>query len=60
MTDGNSKALPIATTLGLKFCCAACDQKLAKSGGIILPVTISQSASLNAEIKLEKSSFKGW
>src|SRR6516165_9841411 len=46
-TEGNSSALPMVTTLGWKFCCAACDQNVEKSGGIILPTTISAPASLN-------------
>ena len=57
MEDGNSKALPMVTTLGLKPCWAACDQKVAKSGGIITPVTISTPAFLKAEICDEKSLF---
>ncbi len=60
MTDGNSSALPMVTIFGLKPCCAACDQNVAKSGGIMLPVTISQPASLKAEICAVKSSFSGW
>jgi hypothetical protein len=43
--------------LGLKPCCAACDQKVAKSGGIMLPVTISALTALNAEICDVKSLF---
>ena len=31
----------MVTIFGLKPCCAACDQNVAKSGGIMLPVTIS-------------------
>src|SRR5262245_19680339 len=60
MTDGNSSALPMVTTFGRKPCCAACDQKVAKSGGIMLPVTISQPAFLNAEICAVKSLLTGW
>ncbi len=57
MVEGNSNALPMVTILGLKPCCAACDQKVAKSGGIMLPVTISASCALNAAICEEKSLF---
>src|SRR5579884_3190800 len=57
ITDGNSSALPMVTILGRKPCCAACDQNVAKSGGIILPVTISQPAALKAEICDVKSLF---
>ena len=56
-TEGNSSALPMVTTLGWKPCCAACDQNVAKSGGIILPVTISAPASLNRVIWEVKSLF---
>ena len=57
MTEGNSSAFPMVTILGLKPCCAACDQKVAKSGGIMLPVTISALTALNAEICDVKSLF---
>ena len=50
----------MVTTFGLKPCCAACDQNVAKSGGIITPVTISAPAFLNAAIWDEKSLFIGW
>ena len=60
ITEGNSSALPMVTIFGLKPCCAACDQKVAKSGGIMLPVTISAPAALNAEICEEKSLFISW
>ena len=56
-TDGNSSALPMVTILGWKPCCAACDQKVAKSGGIMLPTTICAPAALNAEICEVKSLF---
>ena len=57
MTDGNSSALPMVTIFGRKPCCAACDQKVAKSGGIMLPVTICAPTALNAEICDVKSLF---
>jgi hypothetical protein len=57
MTEGNSSALPMVTIFGRKPCCAACDQNVAKSGGIILPVTISALTALNAEICEVKSLF---
>ena len=57
ITEGNSSALPMVTIFGLKPCCAACDQNVAKSGGIMLPVTISAPAALNAAICEEKSLF---
>ncbi len=60
ITDGNSSALPMVTIFGLKPCCAACDQKVAKSGGIMLPVTISAPAALKAEICAVKSLFITW
>src|SRR5262249_9353750 len=60
MTEGNNKALPMVTIFGRKPCCAACDQKVAKSGGIMLPVTISAPTALNAEICEEKSLFMSW
>ena len=60
ITDGNSSALPMVTIFGRKPCCAACDQKVAKSGGIMLPVTISAFAALNAAICEEKSLFITW
>ena len=47
----------MVTTFGLKPCCAACDQNVAKSGGIITPVTISAPAALKAAICDEKSLF---
>ena len=50
----------MVTTLGLKPCWAACDQKVAKSGGIMLPVTISAPALLKAEICEVKSLLTGW
>ena len=59
MTLGKSRALPMVTIFGLKPCCAACDQKVAKSGGIMLPVTISQPACLKALIWWVKSSAIG-
>ena len=49
--------MPIVTIFGRNPCCAACDQKVAKSGGIILPVTISAFTALNAEICEVKSLF---
>ena len=58
--EGNSSALPMVTIFGLKPCCAACDQNVAKSGGIITPVTISAPADLNAAICEEKSLFICW
>ncbi len=57
--EGNSSALPMVATLGLKPCCAACAQKVAKSGGIITPVTISQPAAFKALLRLVKSLFRG-
>src|SRR6478752_4982090 len=60
MTDGNSSAFPMVTIFGLKPCCAACDQNVAKSGGIMLPVTMSAPAALNAEICDVKSLFMSW
>ena len=60
ITEGNSSALPMVTIFGLKPCCAACDQNVAKSGGIMLPVTISAPAALNAAICEEKSLFISW
>ena len=60
ITEGNSSALPMVTIFGLKPCCAACDQNVAKSGGIMLPVTISAPADLNAAICEEKSLFITW
>ena len=50
----------MVTIFGLKPCCAACDQKVAKSGGIMLPVTICAPAALNAEICEVKSLFMSW
>ena len=50
----------MVTIFGLKPCCAACDQNVAKSGGIMLPVTISAPAALNAEICEVKSLFMSW
>ena len=50
----------MVTIFGLKPCCAACDQKVAKSGGIMLPVTISAPALLKAEICAVKSLFISW
>src|SRR4029077_12763728 len=47
---GKRSAFPTVTTLGLKPCCAAWFQKVAKSGGVSTPVTISTPAFLNAEI----------
>ena len=38
----------MVTIFGLNPCCAACDQNVAKSGGIMLPVTISAPAALKA------------
>ena len=35
--DENSTALAIVTSFGLKPCCLACVQKVAKSGGIGMP-----------------------
>ena len=60
ITDGNSSALPMVTIFGRNPCCAACDQNVAKSGGIMLPVTISAFAALNAAICEEKSLFITW
>ena len=60
ITEGNSSALPIVTIFGRKPCCAACDQKVAKSGGIMLPVTISAPTALKAEICEVKSLFMSW
>ena len=49
----------MVTIFGLRPCCAACDQKVAKSGGIITPVTISTLAFLNAAIWALKSGESG-
>src|SRR5258705_10852900 len=57
ITDGNNSALPMVTIFGRNPCCAACDQNVAKSGGIILPVTISAPTALKAAICDEKSLF---
>ena len=57
IAEGNSSALPMVTIFGLKPCCAACDQNVAKSGGIMTPVTISAPADLKAAICDEKSLF---
>ena len=54
--DENSTALAIVTSLGLKSCCLACVQNVAKSGGIGMPTTISTPSSLNWPMMLEKSS----
>ena len=50
----------MVTIFGWKPCCAACDQKVAKSGGIMLPTTISAPAALKAEICEVKSLFITW
>jgi len=50
----------MVTILGRKPCWAACDQKVAKSGGIMLPVTISAPTALKAEICDVKSLFISW
>ena len=50
----------MVTIFGWKPCCAACDQNVAKSGGIMLPVTISAPAALKAEICEVKSLFISW
>src|SRR3954469_14464660 len=39
--DENNTALAIVTSFGLKPCCLACVQNVAKSGGIGIPHTIS-------------------
>src|SRR5882757_487641 len=57
---GNSSALPIEATLGVKPCCLAWFQKVVKSGGIITPVMISHDAPLKALICAEKSSVRFW
>ena len=59
-TCGKSNALPIVTIFGLKPCCAACPQNVTKSGGIMLPVTISQLAALKALICEVKLSLRTW
>jgi Na+-transporting NADH:ubiquinone oxidoreductase subunit NqrF len=56
--EGNRIALPIDAALGRKPCCAACVQKVAKSGGRTTPVMMSHSAARKAEICAEKSSCR--
>ena len=47
----------MVTIFGLKPCCAAWPQKVTKSGGIMLPVTISQFGRLEGLICEVKLSF---
>ena len=56
---GNSADLPGVTIFGLKPCCAACVQKLAKVGGGSTDVTISTPAALKAAICEVKFSANG-
>src|SRR5260370_14577456 len=57
--DGNSSALATVTIFVLNPCCHACDQKVAKSGGMNTPVTISTLAALKAAICAVKSFDSG-